>query len=173
MTTGLFIGRFQPFHNAHLIDIKNALKEVDKLLILIGSAQYSHTKDNPFSVNERKTMIKAVLKASDTKNCKIFTLADINDDSKWVDYVKMNLPKFDVVFSGNLRVIRLFKEKNFPIKKIKLIKNINGTKIREKILKDKNWQDDVPKVIVRFIEGVDGVKRIREYEPQTTNHKRY
>lgn len=169
MTTGLFVGRFQPFHNAHLIDIKNALKEVKKLLILIGSAQYSHTKDNPFSIEERKAIIKAVLKAEHIKNCRIFALADINDDSKWVDYVKANLPKFDVAYSGNPRVIRLFKEKGVKVKKIKLIKNINGTKIREKIMKDKNWRDDVPKVVGEYIGKIDGINSVKRARLQVNS----
>ena len=101
MPTGLFPGRFQPFHKAHLTDIKNALKEVNSLIILIGSAQYANTPDNPFSAEERKKMIADVLKAEKIRSCRIFVLEDINDDSKWVDYVRSNLPMFDIVFSGN------------------------------------------------------------------------
>ena len=44
---GLFIGRFQPLHNAHLKDIKDALKEVDVLTIGIGSSNKQRTSDNP------------------------------------------------------------------------------------------------------------------------------
>jgi len=58
MTTGLFIGRFQPFHLGHLSDIKDALKEVDELVIAIGSSQHSGTKENPFSTEERIKMIE-------------------------------------------------------------------------------------------------------------------
>ena len=39
MSRALFIGRFQPFHNAHLADIKKILKENDEVLIAIGSSQ--------------------------------------------------------------------------------------------------------------------------------------
>ena len=37
-TVGIFIGRFQPLHNAHLHIIKEALLDVDHLLLFIGSA---------------------------------------------------------------------------------------------------------------------------------------
>ena len=46
---GVFIGRFQPFHNGHLEAIKKLLIEVDELIIMIGSSQYSHSFDNPFT----------------------------------------------------------------------------------------------------------------------------
>ena len=162
MTTGLFPGRFQPFHKAHLTDIKNALKEVDSLIILIGSAQYANTPENPFSAEERKKMVADVLKAEKIRNCKIFALKDINDDSGWVDYVKNNLPRFDIVYSGNLRVINLFREKNVPVKKIRLIKNISGTIIREIILHKKEWTEKVPAKVAVAIRKIAGEKRIRE-----------
>lgn len=44
---GLFVGRFQPFHLGHLEAIKDTLGEVDELVIVIGSAQYSHDVDDP------------------------------------------------------------------------------------------------------------------------------
>ena len=61
MKRGLFIGRFQPFHLGHLQDIKDALKEVDELLIGIGSSNEERTKENPFTVNERVKMADSVL----------------------------------------------------------------------------------------------------------------
>ena len=162
MTAGLFIGRFQPFHNAHLIDIKKALKEVDKLIILIGSAQHSHTKENPFSADERVKMIKSVLQKENIKNYEIYTIADINDDSKWVDHVKKSIPEFDVVYSGNQRVIGLFEENGIPVKKIKLIENLSATLVREKIKKNKKWETDVPKAVAESLKKIKGIKRIKD-----------
>jgi len=62
MNRALFIGRFQPFHNAHLIDIKNVLKDVDEVIIAIGSSQEKNTLENPFSYNERKQMMNTLKK---------------------------------------------------------------------------------------------------------------
>jgi Nicotinamide mononucleotide adenylyltransferase len=35
--TGLFVGRFQPFHRGHLEAVKYALGVVDRLVIVIGA----------------------------------------------------------------------------------------------------------------------------------------
>jgi nicotinamide-nucleotide adenylyltransferase len=58
---GLFVGRFQPFQNGHLQAVKDALEEVDELIIVVGSAQYSHRLNDPFTAGERLTMIHAAL----------------------------------------------------------------------------------------------------------------
>ena len=58
---GVFVGRFQPFHLGHLKAVKDILGEVDELVIVVGSSQYSHEIDNPFTTGERITMIKRAL----------------------------------------------------------------------------------------------------------------
>ena len=54
----LFIGRFQPFHKGHLKIIQQASETYDQILVGIGSSQYSHTVDNPFTAEERTEMIE-------------------------------------------------------------------------------------------------------------------
>jgi len=58
---GLYVGRFQPFHLGHLSAVKSVLKDVEELVIVIGSAQYSHTTANPFTAGERLIMIRKAL----------------------------------------------------------------------------------------------------------------
>ena len=65
LNRGLFIGRFQPFHLGHLATIKFALKSVEQLVIVVGSADKSHELRNPFTAGERIEMIKSSL---DTDN---------------------------------------------------------------------------------------------------------
>src|SRR3989338_2105632 len=121
MKRALFIGRFQPFHNAHLADIKKILKESDEVIIAIGSSQEKNTLENPFSYNERKRMIVTVLKKHKIKNFKMYPVPDFHNNSKWVDYIKKNLPKFDSVYSGNQLTLKCFKKED-SVKKIKLIR---------------------------------------------------
>ena len=85
MKRALFIGRFQPFHNAHLVDVNKILKECDEVIIAVGSSQEKNTLENPFSYSERKRMIESVLKKHKIKNCKIYPVPDLYDDKKWVD----------------------------------------------------------------------------------------
>jgi len=164
MTTALFIGRFQPFHKAHLQDIKNILKECDEVIIAIGSSQYTNTKDNPFSVEERIEMIEDVLISEDIGNYTLFPIPDVGDDKKWVEELITLVPKFDIVYTGNDWTENCFRnyKKKLKIKKIKLIPNINSTTIRDKILKNENWQELVPEKVVEFIERVKGVERIKK-----------
>src|SRR3989338_7147354 len=162
MKRALFIGRFQPFHNAHLVDVNKILKECDEVIIAVGSSQEKNTLENPFSYSERKRMIESVLKKHKIKNCKIYPVPDLYNDKKWVDYIKKNLPKYDFVYSGNQWTLRCFKRHDSKVKKIKLIKGISSTIIRDKIIKNKNWQSLVPKEIVDYIKKIKGVERIKK-----------
>ena len=49
MKRGLYVGRFQPFHNGHKAVIDLLCNEVDELIIGIGSAQMSHDIRHPFT----------------------------------------------------------------------------------------------------------------------------
>jgi bifunctional NMN adenylyltransferase/nudix hydrolase len=55
----VFIGRFEPFHNAHKRVIEKALTVADMVIVLIGSAQKPRSIKDPFYVEERKVMIRA------------------------------------------------------------------------------------------------------------------
>ena len=162
MKRALFIGRFQPFHNAHLLDVKKVLKEVDEVVIAIGSSQEKNTLDNPFSYNERKQMIVNTLKKNKIKNYKIYPVPDLYNDRKWVEYMKNNLPSYEFVYSGNPWTLRCFKRFDSKVKKIKLIKGISSTIIRDMIIKNKNWKKLVPKEIFDYIGKINGEERIKK-----------
>lgn len=162
MQRALFIGRFQPFHNAHLVDIKKILKEADEVIIAVGSSNEKNTLENPFSYNERKKMIESVLKKNKIKNYKIHPVPDLYNDVKWVNYIKKNLPKYDFVYSGNSWTLRCFKKHDSSVKKIKLIKGISSTIVRDRIIKDKEWKNLVPREIADYIGKIRGVERIKK-----------
>jgi len=58
MKYGVFVGRFQPFHIGHAHVVAQALEKVDKLIIVIGSADRARNTRNPFSTAERMDMIR-------------------------------------------------------------------------------------------------------------------
>ena len=158
MKRALFIGRFQPFHNGHLHVAKSLSKKFDEIIIGIGSSQEKNTKNNPFSYNERKTMIKNTLKNFEIFNFKIFPIPDLYDDYKWTDYIVKKLPKFDVAYSGNDWTVRCFRKHEIKAVKIKLIKRVNSTKIRKLILQKKNWEKLAPKEVVSYINKIGANK---------------
>lgn len=161
MKRGLFIGRFQPFHFGHLQDIRNALEEVDELVIGVGSSNEKHTKYNPFSIKERIEMIDLVLPANNISNYTIFPIPDFHDDKKWVEHIETLVPEFDIVYTGNKWTERCFKEK-YKVKRVDMLKGVSSTIIRNRILKNKNWEELVPKEIVDYVKKVKGVGRIKK-----------
>lgn len=166
MTRALFIGRFQPFHNAHLLDVKKILKECDEILIAIGSSQEKNTLENPFSYNERKRMIENTLRSSKIKNFKIYPVPDLYNDKKWISYIRKNLPKFDYVYSGNRWTLACFRKHDSNVKKIRLIRGISSTKIRKMMANRKEWEKLVPVEIAGYIQKIRGVGRIRKIYPK-------
>jgi len=161
MNRGLFIGRFQPFHLGHLQDIKNALKEVDELVIGIGSSNEKHTQYNPFSVEERIEMIDLVLPANNISNYTIFPIPDLHNDKKWVKHVETLVPEFDIVYTGNRWTERCFKGK-FKVKRVNMLKGVSSTIIRNRILDNKKWEKLVPKEVVDYISKIKGVERVKK-----------
>jgi nicotinamide-nucleotide adenylyltransferase len=160
MKRGLFIGRFQPFHLGHLQDIKNAFKEVDELVIGIGSGNEKHTKENPFSVKERIEMIDLTLPANNISNYTVFPIPDFGNDKKWVEHIETLVPKFDVVYTGNKWTEKCFKGK-YKVKKVKILAGINATIIRDRMIKNKDWQGLVPKEVADYISEIKGVERVK------------
>jgi nicotinamide-nucleotide adenylyltransferase len=161
MTTALFLGRFQPFHNAHLEDIKTASKENNNVIIAIGSSQYSDTKENPFSYEEIKEMITISLKKENISNYEIFPVTDIQDDQRWVNHVETSLPPFNIIYTGNKLTEELFTKANYKVIKVKMIENINGTTIRDKIKNNEEWESLVPEASLNIIKKINGIERIK------------
>lgn len=151
MSTALFIGRFQPFHNAHLEVIKDILKKHDGIIIAIGSSQEKRTAENPFSFKERKDMINAVMKANKISAYKIVAIPDVYNDLKWVALIEKKVKRFDILYTGNPWTIRCFRRYGKQVRRIRLIKGINSTIIRNKMKAGKVWKHLVPKEVYGHI----------------------
>ncbi len=161
---GLFIGRFQPFHNGHLHIIKQILEEVDGLIIGIGSAQHGFTEENPFTAEERKDMISRTLSKEGLKDFEIIPIPDVNDDDKWVCHVSSLVPEFDVVYSNNSLVKTLFTTAGKEVKTFSFFKRemCSGTEIRRRILDGEEWKNLVPKTVIDTIREIKGIERIKD-----------
>jgi nicotinamide-nucleotide adenylyltransferase len=152
MRSGLYIGRFQPFHNGHLTVIMGALSEVDHLYIGIGSSNVLDGK-NPFTFGQRKMMIEAAL---DGIVCHsrftVVAIPDFNDNEKWMAFIAETLPRPDVVFSGNQVVIDLFRVSGVPVRVLNVrYGGLSGTEIRRRMRSGVEWQSMVPAGVIGVI----------------------
>ena len=162
MKRGLILGRFQPFHFGHLELIKEMIKGGIEPLICIGSAQHSHTDENPFTAEERKEMIETIMK---NMNCKynIFEIPDINNYDLYVSHLEKFVPVFDCVYSGNPLVQRLFGNAGYEIVKLEMINRVvwEGSAIRLAMKEDGDWEAAIPSPIVEIIHRIDGTERLK------------
>ncbi|MGB9853447.1 MAG: nicotinamide-nucleotide adenylyltransferase [Candidatus Bathyarchaeales archaeon] len=163
---GLFVGRFQPFHLGHLNVVKDILNEVEELVIVVGSAQYSHRIDNPFTTGERLVMIRRALEEAgiDYRRIWIVPVPDIHIHMVWVSAVEGYTPCFDIVYSNEPLTRRLFKEAGYEVKSICFHKRkaYSATEIRKRILKGENWEELVPESVAEFIKEIGGVERLKD-----------
>jgi len=162
MKKALYIGRFQPFHKAHLKVIQDILKKNNHVIIGIGSARQSHVRENPFTVTERRWMIEKSLKAAGVNKFNVVFVPDIPDDDKWPAWVKDIVGKFDVVYTGNKHPGELMKKAGHKVKYIKLIPGYSSTKVRKWIVEGKDWQKLVPEGTIEIIKKIKGVSRIKK-----------
>jgi nicotinamide-nucleotide adenylyltransferase len=160
------VGRFQPFHLGHLDAIKEVLAKVDELVIVIGSAQYSHNLKNPFTAGERLVMIKQSLQEAgvDMKRVWIVPVPDVHLHMLWVSAVEGYTPKFHALYSNEPLTRRLFMEAGYKVESISLFERqtFSSTIIREKMLKNENWTTLVPNSVTDFVNKIDGVNRLRD-----------
>ncbi|MFW2160774.1 nicotinate-nicotinamide nucleotide adenylyltransferase [Acinetobacter beijerinckii] len=84
----VFIGRFQPFHLAHLQTIEIALQQSQNVILALGSAQSERNIKNPFLAHEREQMILSNFSEDDQKRIHFVHVVDVYNDEKWVKQVK-------------------------------------------------------------------------------------
>ena len=162
----LYVGRFQPFHLGHLKAIQGVLKEVEELVIVIGSAQYSHNIHNPFTAGERLVMIRRALQEAEVDYSRLWIVPvpDVHLHMLWVSALEGYTPRFNIVYSNEPLTRRLFTEAGYEVKSIRFYqrKLYTSTLVRGKMLNGENWTKLVPKSVADFISEVDGVNRLRD-----------
>ncbi|MDD1718934.1 MAG: nicotinamide-nucleotide adenylyltransferase [Methanoregulaceae archaeon] len=161
MSRAFYIGRFQPYHNGHQSVLRGLARTADEIVIGVGSAQLSHEPENPFTAGERVLMITASLKGI---GCPFYVIPieDIKRNALWVSHIISMTPEFDVVYSSNPLVIRLFQEAGMEVRSPAMYEREthSGTGIRGRMLQGEPWEHLVPQSVVDVIRGIDGVGRI-------------
>lgn len=110
----VYIGRFQPFHNGHLKQIVDTIKNFEvennhvRLVMLLGCNNDGRTLKNPFTFDERKTMIIDSISKELRHKIVIEPIHDIPSDNEWtynviqiVNKYKYDYLKDDVYLIGD------------------------------------------------------------------------
>ena len=160
---GLYIGRFQPYHLGHQAVLEKIAEEMEEIVIVVGSAQESHTSENPFTAGERMDMIYAALEQGGLRGrCCVIPLEDVNRNSVWVAYLQSMAPRFDAVYSNNPLVVRLFREAGVEVRSPTLYQRdlYSGTAIRRMMREGGDWAALVPEGVISVIDRIKGVQRL-------------
>jgi nicotinamide-nucleotide adenylyltransferase len=164
--TGLFIGRFQPFHLGHQETIRYILKQVDDLVIAVGSAQKSHEVRNPFTAGERIQMIRSTLahdRAVRLEDIIIIPVPDADVHLLWTHLLDSQVPKYDVVFTNDQFTTLLFRDRGIKVIQPPLLDRtvFSATNVRSRIINDLDWKQLVSLQTARVILDINGIQRIK------------
>jgi len=161
MKRGFYIGRFQPYHNGHQTVLERIAQSADEIIIGVGSAQLSHTTENPFTSGERVLMITRALASLD---CPFYVIPieDVQRNALWAAHVRSMTPPFDLCYSSNPLVVRLFREAGIEVQSPAMYERDrhSGTEIRRRMREGESWEDLVPPAVVKVIREIDGVTRL-------------
>ena len=139
MKIGILVGRFQPLHKGHIEAIEFAENNSDKLYIIVGSAEKSNQKRNPFTFEERKKMIELAI--IDRKVHESITIVPINAE---VTEKLFNKDEAKVI--------------NVPL----LDRNaLSATEVRRRLELDEKWETLVIPTVADYLKKIKAVKRIK------------
>lgn len=164
---GLFVGRFQPFHDGHRRAIETIADEVDELVVAVGSAGRSHALENPFTGGERVEMVLRAVEVADVSiPVHPIPLRDVDRNAVWVSHVRSQCPPFSVVYSHNPLVVRLFREAGVPVGTFPTYDRdrYEGTRIRRLMREGGDWRTLVPDPVAVVVDRADGVTRLRDLD---------
>lgn len=171
----VYIGRFQLLHEAHKETIRHALEKCDRLVLLVGSSNLARDPRNPFTFEERKSVLQDVTisllkeqwSAGRSVKVDILPLNDsIYNNNKWISEVQSNVQSVtisdDVTLTGcnkngddSTFYLQVFPkwDQDF-IEEIKINnKVINSTELRDKFFagEDLSTSPEISKETLKFV----------------------
>ncbi|ENV92151.1 hypothetical protein F937_01540 [Acinetobacter calcoaceticus ANC 3680] len=166
----VFIGRFQPFHLAHMQTIEIALQQSHYVVLALGSAQMERNIKNPFLAIEREQMILSNFSLDEQKRIKFVHVVDVYNDEKWVKQVKSLVngviePNSKVGLIGHFKDESSYYLKLFPewimVELDSLKDSISATPMREAYYRGEIQTEFFPVGTIRFL---DEFQKTRVYQ---------
>lgn len=174
--TVVYLGRFQPLHIAHTETIRRAAAMARQVVVVIGSADLPRTYKNPFTVEERKTMLRDAVTNSTNEMVPTY-IESVRDsmynDQVWVKRVQEAVAKHTKP-GDNVAIIGHSKDESsryltyFPQWKreeVELIEPLHATDIRSLYFK----RDANPRYIVEAVprttyDFMNNFRETKEYD---------
>lgn len=166
----LFITRAQPWlHNGHIDAINQWIsKGITDVLIWVGSANKELTPDNPFTYEERKTMIELSLKALGCNSVRILPIPDTGDDKTWRSYIMKNID-FDTIITWNPWVQNVFASEWKIIIKPAINQIVKAENIR-RFLSENNYaaiESMINTDVIHYLKSIQAHERLKTLIPNS------
>ncbi|THF86506.1 NUDIX domain-containing protein [Deinococcus sp. KSM4-11] len=163
-TFGVYIGRFEPPHTAHLEVMLEALRSVQKLIIVIGSARAARTPKNPFTAEERQDIIAAMLQEAGIARPRIL-FVHVRDyfynETLWLSEVQRGVQAHtrgssDVALIGHIKDESSYYLRSFPAWEFiptHVVSDLSATTVRRAYFEDRlgDVADMVPPAVNAFL----------------------
>ncbi|MGH8809951.1 MAG: adenylyltransferase/cytidyltransferase family protein, partial [Noviherbaspirillum sp.] len=104
----VLIGRFQPFHRGHAELLKMALDVAPRVVVVLGSSFHARSPKNPFTAQERATMIAGILSADEKARVSFVAVRDYYEDGRWANAVRREVGK-QIPGASRVALIGYFK----------------------------------------------------------------
>ncbi|WP_424949518.1 bifunctional nicotinamide-nucleotide adenylyltransferase/Nudix hydroxylase [Deinococcus sp.] len=162
-TFGVYIGRFEPPHNAHLAVMQEALTQVQKLIVVIGSARGARSTKNPFTFEERQGMVAAMLQEVGVPRSRLL-FAQVRDyfynESLWLSEVQRGVDAHihgssDVALIGHLKDESSYYLRSFPAWEFlpaHVVSALSATEVRRAYFGGGDTAPLVPGAVQTFLE---------------------
>lgn len=176
----VFIGRFQPLHNAHVEIIRRAAELAEKVIIVVGSANQPRTFKNPFSYEEREKILNETFLTLETELIIEPSYDTIYNDNAWVVRVQNIVSKYTtkqdkIGIIGHKKDESSFYLDMFPqweLVEVPLVEKLSATQIRNLYFSEDcnpNFfksvlPEDVIKFLLKFAKTGDYQQIIKELE---------
>ncbi len=162
---GVYIGRFEPPHSAHLAVMLEALSRVHKLIVVVGSAKSARSVKNPWTAEERETLIADMLTAAGIARSRLL-FTQVRDyfynESLWLSEVQRGVSGFtrgsgDVALVGHLKDASSYYLRSFPAWEYlptKVESPLSATEVRRLYFSGdlRDTEKYVPGTVARFLE---------------------
>ena len=140
-TYGVFIGRFQPPHQTHIAVMLEALGNVQKLIVVIGSAKTARNIKNPLLAEERQHLIQTALEKAGIDKTRIaFTYVRdyFYNEAMWLASVQNGVHSITkgsdhVALLGHVKDNSSYYLKSFPqwdYLPTKIVSSLSATEVR-------------------------------------------